>query len=92
MQIILFKRNRITTALCLGAAAAILWMVCHPAAIGAAGQQRALPIYSVAVPGEEKVAAITFDAAWGDVRMRQSGIVPGLPHFGLILRCLDWDC
>lgn len=81
MRIFLFRRSWVTAGLCLTAAAVMLWVVSNPAAIGAAAQQKALPIYSVALPGEEKVAAITFDAAWGDVRMRQFGFVPDCSIF-----------
>ena len=67
MHIVLFRRKWFTTAGCLCAAAAILWAVNHPAVLGTAAHPKALPIYSVAVPGAKKLAAITFDAAWDDV-------------------------
>lgn len=67
MRILLFRRKWFTTAGCLCAAAAILWVVSNPAAIGAAARSKVLPIYRVEVPEEEQLAAITFDAAWDDV-------------------------
>lgn len=67
MRILVFKRKWFTMAGCLCAAILILWVVNNPAVIGTAAASKALPIYSVALPGEEKLAAITFDAAWDDV-------------------------
>lgn len=67
MRIVIIRRSWLAAAGCLCAAAAILWVTANPMAVGAAAEQKSLPIYSVAVPGEEKVAALTFDAAWGDV-------------------------
>lgn len=71
MKIFVIRRQWWTTAGCLCIAAAMFWVVSHPAAIGAAGAARQLPIYCVEVPEEEeKKVAISFDAAWGDVRLR----------------------
>jgi hypothetical protein len=83
MRIFLFKRRWLTTLGCLCASALIVWMVSNPGAIGAAAQNRALPVYRVAVPEGEKVAAITFDAAWDDVRMRHSKSVLNLQLFAI---------
>ena len=55
----------------LGAAlvsAAIFAAVQAPAAVTAAATQRQLPIYCV--ERDQKVCSISFDAAWGDGRMR----------------------
>ena len=76
MRIVIIRRCWLATAGCLCAAATILCVAANPMAVGAAAEHKALPIYSVAVPGNEKVVALTFDAAWGDVRMRQFGFVP----------------
>lgn len=81
MRILIIRRSWLTAALCVCASSLMLWVVAHPAAIGAAAEQKALPVYSVEVPGGEQVAAITFDAAWDDVRMRQFRFVSELPHF-----------
>lgn len=71
MKIFVIRRQWWTTAGCLCIAAAMFWVVSHPAAIGAAGAARQLPIYCVQVPEEEeKKVAISFDAAWGDVILR----------------------
>lgn len=71
MKIFVIRRQWWTTAGCLCIAAAMFWVVSHPAAIGAAGATRQLPIYCVQVPEEEeKKVAISFDAAWGDVTLR----------------------
>lgn len=71
MRIYVFKRQWWTTAGCLCVAAAMFWVVSHPGVIGAAATQRELPIYSVEEPEEEKLVAISFDAAWGDVKLRR---------------------
>ena len=42
----------------------ILWTVNSPAIVGASATQRLLPIYSV--QREDKIVAISFDAAWGN--------------------------
>ena len=55
----------------LGAAlvsAVIFAAVQAPAAVTAAATQRQLPIYCV--ERDQKVCSISFDAAWGDGRMR----------------------
>ncbi len=65
MRIVILRRQWWTTACCLCVAAAMFWVVSHPGAVGAAATQRQLPIYSVAVPEDKKLVAISFDAAWG---------------------------
>ncbi len=71
MRIIVLRRKWAAAAGCLCAAVAMFWVVSHPAAVGAAAEQRPLPVYCVEVPEGEKQIALTFDAAWGDVRVRQ---------------------
>ena len=66
MKVFVIRRQWWTTAGCLCIAAAMFWVVSHPNAIGAAAVQRQLPIYSVQVEGDEKLVAISFDAAWGN--------------------------
>ena len=53
---------------CLLAAALMFWVVYYPAAVSVAGTSRQLPIYCV--QRDQKVVSISFDAAWGDVRVR----------------------
>ncbi len=50
------------------AVALIFWTVNSPAIVGAAASQRKLPIYST--QRDDKVVALSFDAAWGNVRVR----------------------
>lgn len=66
MKLYLIRRRVFTVGLCLLAAAAMLYVVNHPAIVGASATTRQLPIYCVA--RDQKVASLTFDAAWGDVR------------------------
>ncbi len=62
----LFQRYRSTfSALALVLAVVlILWTVNNPAIVGASATKRLLPIYSV--ERQEKIVAISFDAAWGN--------------------------
>ena len=62
----IFRKNRRVLS-ALGfvlAVVLIFWAVNSPAIVGASSSQRELPIYSV--QREDKVAAISFDAAWGN--------------------------
>lgn len=64
MKIYVLRRGRWAAAGCLVVAAAMFWLVSHPAAVGAAAVKRELPIYYV--QSEEKRVALSFDAAWGN--------------------------
>ena len=64
MKIVVLPRRLMSAAACAAAAAAMFLLVSHPNAVGAAATKRALPIY--AVQTQEKRAALTFDAAWGN--------------------------
>lgn len=46
----------------------IFWTVNNPALVGASASSRQLPVYSV--QRDEKVVAISFDAAWGNAKLR----------------------
>ena len=61
--------GRRSTALCLVLAGLMFAVVNAPAAITAAAPARQLPIYCV--QRDQKVVSISFDAAWGDVIVRQ---------------------
>ncbi len=62
-------RRTLTLAAAALAAFAIFAAVNVPAAVRASATTRQLPIYCV--ERDQKVCAISFDAAWGDGRMRQ---------------------
>ena len=65
------KKNVRTVGLCLALAALMFSAVNFlPAAVGAAGTDRQLPIYCV--QRDQKMVSLSFDAAWGDVRVRQN--------------------
>ena len=66
MRIVVFRRRWLTALGCLVAAVAMFGVVTNPAAIGAAATQRQLPIYAVEENPQQKQAALTFDAAWGN--------------------------
>lgn len=57
-------KKMVTAAGCLLAAAAMIAAVTVPAAIKTSSSQRQLPIYSV--ERDQKLVAISFDAAWGN--------------------------
>ena len=68
-RVFLVSKKWWSTALCLCLAAAIFYVVNFPAAIGTAASTRQLPIYCV--QRDQKLVSISFDAAWGDVRVRR---------------------
>ena len=57
-----------TVGICALLAVLMFSAVNLPAAVGAAATTRQLPIYCV--QKDYKVASLSFDAAWGDVRVR----------------------
>lgn len=62
-------RGRHLVALgCVALAIAMFTVVNHPAIVGASAATRQLPIYCV--QRDQKMAALSFDAAWGDVIIR----------------------
>ena len=63
----LFRGKR-GAVLCLCLAGVIFGVVNFPWAIGAGASARQLPIYCV--QRDQKVVSLTFDAAWGDGRVR----------------------
>ena len=69
VKILLLRRWYMVGGAALLAAAAIFYAVNYPASVGAAATTRQLPIYSV--ERSQKVCAISFDAAWGDAKVRQ---------------------
>lgn len=69
MKIFVLRRGLLTIAACAAVALGMFWLVSHPNAVGAAATERQLPIYCVQT--EEKVVALTFDAAWGNEDTQQ---------------------
>lgn len=74
IRIFLIRRRWWTAALCLVLSAAIFYLVNYPAAVGASATARQLPIYCV--QRDQKLASVSFDAAWGDVKERQEKRTP----------------
>lgn len=64
VKVILLKRRVLSVLACLAAAAGIFYVVNFPPAVGAAATTRQLPIYCV--QRDQKLVAISFDAAWGN--------------------------
>ena len=64
VKILLLRRQHLLILAALVLAGGIFWMVSMPLAVSATASQRQLPIYSV--ERDEKVCAISFDAAWGN--------------------------
>ena len=65
---VVLKKRWIAAAAAVLIAAAVFAVVQAPAAVMTAAAARQLPIYCV--DRDQKVCAISFDAAWGDGRMR----------------------
>ena len=74
LKAILFGRKVTTGVTCFLAAVLMFGVVYYPAAVSVAGISRQLPIYCV--QRDQKVLSISFDAAWGDVRVRNIRNVP----------------
>lgn len=67
---IIYLRGKVLAAVgCAAAAILMCWAATSPRVVGAAATQRQLPIYCV--QKDYKVVSLSFDAAWGDVRVRQ---------------------
>ena len=66
------QSKKIRTAGLCAALAALMFSAVNflPAAVGAASTNRQLPIYCV--QRDQKMVSLSFDAAWGDVRVRHS--------------------
>ncbi len=69
MKLFLVKRKSLAVVACLLAAAAMFYAVNYPAVVGAAATTRQLPIYCV--QRDQKMVAISFDAAWGNEDTQQ---------------------
>lgn len=69
MKLLLVKRKLLTLGACLLCAVAMFYIVNHPAIVGAAAATRQLPIYCV--QRDQKVVALSFDAAWGNEDTQQ---------------------
>ena len=67
--VISFPKRLRTLLLCTIVAAAMFYLVNYPAAINTASAARQLPIYCV--QRDQKVVAISFDAAWGNEDTQQ---------------------
>ena len=72
VKIFLLRRWYVMGGAALLAAAAIFYVVNYPVSVSAAAAARPLPIYSV--ERSQKVCSISFDAAWGDAKVRQLSI------------------
>ena len=68
MKVFLLKRKRLAILACVLAAAAMFYAVNYPTAVSASAAGRQLPIYCV--QRDQKMVAISFDAAWGDAILR----------------------
>ena len=69
IRVFLLRRWYMVGGAALVLSAAIFYVVNYPVSVSAAASTRQLPIYSV--ERTQKVCAISFDAAWGDAKVRQ---------------------
>ena len=67
-KFLVLKRRWLTLGAAVLAAAGVFAAVNYPAAVSTAATTRQLPIYSV--ERAQKVCAISFDAAWGEGKVR----------------------
>ena len=70
MKLVLIHKKLLTVLACLAAAALMFTLINHPAIVGVSASARQLPIYCV--QRDQKMISISFDAAWGDVSLRQT--------------------
>ena len=68
-KFLILKKRSLALAAAVLASAAIFAAANAPAAVNASATARQLPIYCV--ERDQKVCSISFDAAWGDGRVRQ---------------------
>ena len=80
-KVIVLRRWVPAAVFCVVAAALMFWVVAAPRVVGTAAATRQLPIYCV--KRDYKVCSLTFDAAWGKVRLRPSKS-PGAHAPGLL--------
>ncbi len=69
MKVFTLKRRYLAAIACVLAAAAMFWTVNDPAVVGTAATTRQLPIYCV--QRDQKMASLSFDAAWGNEDTQQ---------------------
>lgn len=79
VRIFLISKKWAAAGVCLTLAALMFCLVNYPSAVGASAATRQLPIYCV--QRDQKLVAISFDAAWGDVKVRQRISRRSLFHF-----------
>ena len=68
-SVLMRHRKYLGPAALVLAVAAIFWVVNSPAIVGVSASAKELPVYSV--QRDNKAVSLTFDAAWGDVRVGQ---------------------
>ncbi|MCI9393525.1 MAG: polysaccharide deacetylase family protein [Oscillospiraceae bacterium] len=68
-RVFVVRKRWWTAAACLCLAALLFGVVNHPAVVGASAAARQLPIYCV--QRDQKLVAISFDAAWGNEDTQQ---------------------
>lgn len=69
MKLLLIRRKAVVVFSCLLVVLCMLYIVNHPAIVGATAASRQLPIYSV--QRDYKVVSLSFDAAWGNEDTQQ---------------------
>ena len=69
MKTFLIRRRALSLAACAAAVCLMFYVINYPAAVDASASQRQLPIYCV--QRDQKLASVSFDAAWGDVKERK---------------------
>ncbi len=75
MKVFLLRKRHLVVLLGAVLTLAILWVATLPAAVTASAATKQLPIYCV--DRNDNCVSISFDAAWGDVILRQ-GFLGGI--------------
>ena len=69
MKTFLIRRRALSLAACAAAVCLMFYVINYPAAVDASASQRQLPIYCV--QRDQKLASVSFDAAWGNEDTQQ---------------------
>ena len=69
MKTFLIRRRALSLAACAAAVCLMFYVINYPAAVDASASQRQLPIYCV--QRAQKLASVSFDAAWGNEDTQQ---------------------
>ena len=88
MKFLVIRKRHLVLAVGLVLALTIFCAVNSPPTVAASVATRQLPIYCV--DRDDNVVAISFDAAWGAVILRQLLLLPDSYHGGNTMNCVEF--